>query len=138
MSRNERRRKQENARASSSTANTHRTLVSLPGIARDIERPITTFVDRISNDNRRLYREEVPVLPPSPVKRMKLARHVAASTSELSATTFTPATDHGLDGEHYQISHFNADDEEPFDAPSDAPRTAQPSKPIEPSVSTIP
>jgi hypothetical protein len=37
--------------------------------------PITTFVERASADNRRRYREEVVVDPPSPVKRDRAAQH---------------------------------------------------------------
>ncbi|KAJ7805540.1 hypothetical protein B0H13DRAFT_2387657 [Mycena leptocephala] len=108
MSRNDRWRRE--AQTTASNANAHRTRISLPGPSREVDRPITTFVDRVSNDNRRLYREEVPVLPPSPVKRQKLAQHVAASAA-LSTTTPAHTSDDSLSAERYQISGF---DDDPF------------------------
>lgn len=45
----------------------------MPGA--EVHRPLATFVDRSSNDWRRVYHETVPIEPPSPVKK---ARTVAS------------------------------------------------------------
>ncbi|KAJ7714051.1 hypothetical protein DFH07DRAFT_974574 [Mycena maculata] len=76
--------------------------------------PITTFVDRASQDLRRSYRDEVPVEPPSPIKRFAAQKQAGASLSaeEPSASNegnpadfgeFSPGQygmdmDNGLDG----------------------------------------
>jgi hypothetical protein len=51
---------------------THTATFSLAEITgNNIAAPITTFVERASTDNRRRYREEVPVEPASPIKRQR-------------------------------------------------------------------
>ncbi|KAF8215246.1 hypothetical protein K438DRAFT_1955238 [Mycena galopus ATCC 62051] len=50
--------------------------------------PITTFVDRVSLDQRRHYREEVAVAPPSPVKRACIE---AQAEAHEAATMAPPA-----------------------------------------------
>jgi hypothetical protein len=70
---------------------------------------ITTFVDRALSDNRRRYRDEVIVDPPSPLKRQRAERTHAASI-----TISSPAADNEafVGPSRYEMG-FDADDEEP-------------------------
>ncbi|KAJ7078749.1 hypothetical protein B0H15DRAFT_954431 [Mycena belliarum] len=45
-----------------------------------INAPVPLLVDRTSNDRRRVYREEIPVQPPSPMKRQRLAAAAEAAS----------------------------------------------------------
>ncbi|KAF8144424.1 hypothetical protein K438DRAFT_1992779 [Mycena galopus ATCC 62051] len=57
-------------KASVSTVNVHTATFSIADITGDnTKTPITTIVQRASDDNCRCYREEILVVPPSPVKR---------------------------------------------------------------------
>jgi hypothetical protein len=54
------------------------------------EEDITTFVDRVSDDRRRTYRTEVPVAPPSPIKKITRQR----LDDELKAQSSSDPTPH--------------------------------------------
>ncbi|KAJ7633330.1 hypothetical protein DFH06DRAFT_1140041 [Mycena polygramma] len=79
------------------------------------DRPINTFVDRASSDLRRVYRDVVPVEPPSPVKKARLA------TTNEGRTPMAPLTDlwEGLDqeGDRYDMFSQGLDEDGPFPAP---------------------
>ncbi|KAF8163892.1 hypothetical protein K438DRAFT_1775797 [Mycena galopus ATCC 62051] len=49
--------------------------------------PLQTFVDRTSGDNQRIYRNVIPIEPPSPIKqaRLNLASHPSQSQGPLPA-----------------------------------------------------
>jgi hypothetical protein len=82
------------------------------------EIPITTYVDRVSTDGRRRYRDEVLVEPPSPVKRQR------AGISQHDSPVPLPNVD--LDGlERYQMG-FDVDDQPPEIPNSTAIRAANP------------
>ncbi|KAJ7441783.1 hypothetical protein B0H11DRAFT_2251843 [Mycena galericulata] len=101
-----RRRTNSKPAASTSNSHSHSHRLTLEGPAEDA--PITTFVDRMSNDKRRVYREEFPVEPPSPVKR---ARIDAAAPPPC----FPPSgsCDDSLAFERYELPHDG--DPEPLD-----------------------
>jgi hypothetical protein len=89
-----------------------------------IDTPITTFVERASDDNRRSYREEVVVAPPSPVKRHRAGQtHTAPapSTQNVHAEASDAAT------ETYEMGFF-LDDDPPLPSVAEAtPRIVKPS-----------
>jgi hypothetical protein len=90
-----------------------------------IHRPITTFVDVPSKDGHRMYREVIPIEPPSPIMS---SRARSSRTSGLTDETPLPPpvwgdVDHR--GEHYVM--FGDEDErdcEPLRPPSPKPRQA--------------
>lgn len=86
---------------------------------------ITTFVQRASTDNRRSYREELAVEPPSPVKRAR-AGHVSPAPDPLLPSFVEPDNF----AERYEMG-FNLDPAPP------APDTGVPalSRVVKPSVS---
>ncbi|KAJ7807696.1 hypothetical protein B0H14DRAFT_3483063 [Mycena olivaceomarginata] len=59
-----------------------------------IDTPITTFVERASEDNRRSYRKEVVVTPPSPVKRHRAGQTHAAPAAPIH-NVYAKASDAG-------------------------------------------
>ncbi|KAJ7512294.1 hypothetical protein B0H11DRAFT_2214098 [Mycena galericulata] len=74
--------------------------------------PITTYVDRVSQDNRRGYRETVLVEPPSPVKRQRAS--AGSAFDNLSTTTSHPhSPDSPFDAPQCYEMGFDADDESP-------------------------
>ncbi|KAJ7024743.1 hypothetical protein C8F04DRAFT_968613 [Mycena alexandri] len=93
-----------------------------------IDAPIPTFVDRVSEDRRRVYRKEVPVEPPSPVKRNNAARLALVENADAEARR--RACDEPLPFELYRIG---GDDDTLDD--NGNPDTGVPTlKPIKPSV----
>ncbi|KAJ7808143.1 hypothetical protein B0H14DRAFT_3482659 [Mycena olivaceomarginata] len=71
-------------------------------------RPINTYVDRVSEDSRRIYREVVPIEPPSPVKNARVAEahqhlDVLSAPRKLGGTMTNPDTSQ----EHYEMFHDN-------------------------------
>ncbi|KAJ7231212.1 hypothetical protein C8J57DRAFT_1533823 [Mycena rebaudengoi] len=75
-----------------------------------IDETISTFVDRISDDHRRCYRQGVLVKPPSPVKRQRQADAEAARRHNISAT-FTLSPNTRLDARYQMETERDADDE---------------------------
>ncbi|KAJ7889382.1 hypothetical protein B0H14DRAFT_2561881 [Mycena olivaceomarginata] len=77
----------------------------------EVHRPITTFVDRTSEDRRRVYHDTVPIEPPSPVKK---ARMGAPPTLLLGTHWETGSSDlpYGNDDESYQM-HLDDNAEDP-------------------------
>ncbi|KAJ7791307.1 hypothetical protein B0H14DRAFT_3500651 [Mycena olivaceomarginata] len=73
----------------------------------EVHRPITTFVDRPSEDRRRVYHDIVPIEPPSPVKK---ARIVAPPAPLPHPHRETRSSDlpHGDEDKSYQM-HLNLD-----------------------------
>jgi hypothetical protein len=69
--------------------------------------PITTFVDRVSQDNHRRYHGEMVVEPPSPLKR---ARQGLQDPAAASGSNSIPADDLELDADCYEMG-FEGDDE---------------------------
>ncbi|KAJ7801206.1 hypothetical protein B0H14DRAFT_3489894 [Mycena olivaceomarginata] len=91
--------------------------------------PITTFVERASEDNRRVYREEVIIEPPSPVKRYRAGQvHLAPSTHNNNGLGQQPSD---ASAERYRMGFFLNDDAsmDPVPEPEPTPRQAQPSDP---------
>ncbi|KAJ7753698.1 hypothetical protein B0H14DRAFT_3512710 [Mycena olivaceomarginata] len=91
--------------------------------------PITTFVERASEDNRRVYREEVVVEPPSPVKRYRAGQvHPAPSIHNNNGPTQPPSD---ASAERYQMGFFLDDDAsmDPVPELEPTPRQAKPSDP---------
>jgi hypothetical protein len=92
--------------------------------------PITTFVERASQDNRRVYREEVVVEPPSPVKRYRAGQvHPAPSICNNHGATEPPSD---ASADRYQMGFFLDDDAsmdpmDPVPEPEPTPRQAKPS-----------
>ncbi|KAF7367916.1 CxC2 domain-containing protein [Mycena sanguinolenta] len=73
-----RRRGETTAGPAAVETHTHRfTVAEITGETENV--PITTYVDRVSDDNRRRYRQEFPVEQPSPVKRQRVAERNAAA-----------------------------------------------------------
>ncbi|KAJ7653714.1 hypothetical protein DFH06DRAFT_1270103 [Mycena polygramma] len=93
----------------------------------DASRPMQTFVDRPSQDLRRVYRQVVPIEPPSPVK---LGRIAAQGGNLSNAPGSGPSST--KDDERYDMFNDNqdigADNDDPFSAPP--PAGALPKKPI--------
>ncbi|KAJ7030837.1 hypothetical protein C8F04DRAFT_1186481 [Mycena alexandri] len=71
----------------------------------EIERSIQTFVDKTSADGRRVYREIVPIAPPSPIKtaRASSSRHTTGPSN------IRPTIEIGAD-ERYEMWHDPYDD----------------------------
>ncbi|KAJ7024560.1 hypothetical protein C8F04DRAFT_1270099 [Mycena alexandri] len=88
-----------------------------------INAPIPTFVNRVSQDNRRVYREEVPIEPPSPVKRQNAARQALLdSRAQLHTSEQT------LTFEHYRLDLGDSlDDKDGPDASDIGPKPIKPS-----------
>ncbi|KAJ7901050.1 hypothetical protein B0H14DRAFT_3422958 [Mycena olivaceomarginata] len=89
-----------------------------------IDTPITTFVERASEDNRRSYREEVIVAPPSPVKRHRAGQTHAAPTPSIQNVQASATA-----AETYEMGFF-LDDNAPLTSVAEpAPRIVKPSDP---------
>jgi hypothetical protein len=86
----------------------------------NIHRPITTFVDRPSEDGRRMYRDVVPIQPPSPVKNARIntdrrqSQPIAAPSPPFS---FSDASD-----DRYEMFHDGTADDPPVPSLPDIPR----------------
>jgi hypothetical protein len=86
---------------------------------------IPTFVDRVSNDLRRRYREELPVDPPSPIKRA----HVAANVDVADVVPDPPLPtipDDFTEPERYEMG-LDFNDEASRPSTPVAPRVIKPS-----------
>jgi hypothetical protein len=71
----------------------------------EVHRPLTTFVDRPSDDRRRVYHEAVPIEPPSPVKKACIAApHRVPQEAHSERVSFDP-----LDGEDEGFYQMNLD-----------------------------
>ncbi|KAJ7790263.1 hypothetical protein B0H14DRAFT_2626209 [Mycena olivaceomarginata] len=98
-----------------------------PGFARpditgdNTNTPITTFVERASQDNRRVYREELVIEPPSPVKQYR-AGQIHPTPSIRHEDGQTQPSD--ASGKQYQMGFFL--DDTPMD-PMPEPRQVKPS-----------
>jgi hypothetical protein len=108
--------------------NSHTASFSIAEITGDhTHTPITTFVERASEDNCRVYREEVVVEPPSPVKRYCTGQvHPAPSIHNNNGPTQPPSD---ASAERYQMGFF-LDDEASMDPVPElepTPRQAKPS-----------
>ncbi|KAK7053876.1 CxC2 domain-containing protein [Favolaschia claudopus] len=88
--------------------------------------PISSFVDRVSGDGRSIQREAIPLNPPSPLKRARLA---TSSTSSLPDAP--PAQTDQEDQDRYDMTQLNDDD---YDDPPIIPLPRIPNpKRLEPS-----
>ncbi|KAJ7197571.1 hypothetical protein GGX14DRAFT_574051 [Mycena pura] len=65
-----------------------------------VDAPINNFVDCVSADNRRVYREMAPLDPPSPLKR---ARREAPQCTSESHSTFVPEAEMDMAGDRYAM-----------------------------------
>ncbi|KAJ7022886.1 hypothetical protein C8F04DRAFT_1272079 [Mycena alexandri] len=79
----------------------HRVLMEPPGTSGDA--PITTYVDQMSQDHRRVHRAEVPLPPPSPVKRM-------VAQNQARADARRAACDETFSFEPYRLPFDNSGD----------------------------
>jgi hypothetical protein len=108
--------------------NSHTASFSIADITGDhTHTPITTFVERVSEDNCRIYREEVIIEPPSPVKRYRTGQvHLAPSTHNNNGLGQQPSD---ASAERYRMGFFLDDDAsmDPVSEPEPTPRQAQPS-----------
>ena len=105
---------------------THRfTIAEITGHTENV--PIITYVDRVSDDNRRRYHEEFPIEQLSPVKRQRVAERTGAvASASLRATTSTQ--DDLVGPSCYQMGLD--EDEDPFGpVPDTEPRKKQVVKP---------
>ncbi|KAJ7797560.1 hypothetical protein B0H14DRAFT_3493624 [Mycena olivaceomarginata] len=118
------RRKKRDPPAPSPSVHSHTATFSIADITGNhIDVPITTFVDCVSQDNRRRYREEVLIEPPSPVKRQR-----AAESHPHPAPLFPPL-DSVDESERYQLG-FDLPEELPVDdPPAPGPLPTKPSDP---------
>src|SRR4051812_47970781 len=84
--------------------NSHTASFSIADITGDnTNTPITTFVERASQDIHRVYREELVIEPPSPVKRYRAGQiHPAPSIRHEDGRT-QPSD---VSGERYQMGFF--------------------------------
>jgi hypothetical protein len=96
-----------------------------------IDETISTFVDRISDDHRRCYRQGVLVKPPSPVKRQRQADAEAARRHNISAT-FTLSPNTRLDARYQMETERDADDE--ADTVPHPPKRKREPRVVQPSV----
>jgi hypothetical protein len=89
--------------------------------------PITTFVKRASEENHRVYRKEVIIEPPSPVKRHRAGQvHLAPSIHNNNGPAQQPSD---ASPERYRMGFFLNDDVsmDPVPEPEPTPRQAKPS-----------
>jgi hypothetical protein len=90
-----------------------------------IHRPITTFVDVPSEDGRRMYREVIPIDPPSPIKS---SRACSSRTSGLTDETCLPSpvwsNVNRPDERYIMFGDDNEREYEPPRPPSPKPRKA--------------
>ncbi|KAJ7431264.1 hypothetical protein FB451DRAFT_1421731 [Mycena latifolia] len=88
--------------------------------------PVPNFVDRASNDRRRMYRDEHQIEPPSPLKRQRVAASTARSA--LAPLSFNQDSAQNLLDERYEL-HVDDDAEAPVFAIPKAPRVVKPGDP---------
>ncbi|KAJ7230743.1 hypothetical protein GGX14DRAFT_554223 [Mycena pura] len=80
-----------------------------------LEAPVQSFVERVSNDGRRVYSVNTPMAPPSPVKRARMADAAKATTtsstgevmpliSQLEDDRYELAVDFGQGGEESALA----------------------------------
>lgn len=88
----------------------------------DINRPIEAFVDRVSEDGRRMYREIRPIEPPSPI------RNARATTTQGAAPSGSASLNVTTNDDRYEMFNDNSND---YDPPSlELPSAARPKKAI--------
>ncbi|KAJ7821058.1 hypothetical protein B0H13DRAFT_1920967 [Mycena leptocephala] len=96
--------------------------------------PLQTFIDRASGDKRRIYRETMPLDPPSPVKRARRDAQLptASSSTESPSTSFAGVNNYiaNIDADLYEIPH---DGNDGWEGPPIPPRPTQPRLPPKPS-----
>ncbi|KAJ7811956.1 hypothetical protein B0H14DRAFT_2606144 [Mycena olivaceomarginata] len=92
--------------------------------------PITTFVERASHDNRRAYREELVIEPPSPVKQYR-AGQIHSAQSIQNAYGGIHASN--ASEERYQMG-FYLDDYTPMDPMPEPEPTQRQAKPSDPAL----
>ncbi|KAF7308965.1 CxC2 domain-containing protein [Mycena kentingensis (nom. inval.)] len=113
------RKRPENAQPVASTSQHHSFDLAtfLPPAA---DAPIITRVNRVSNDNRRVYTDTVSVAPPSPVKRLRAEAHRPAD-----APPYLPLVD---ESEQYGMDSFDEEDSDSRSAaaPPRSPATSGP------------
>ncbi|KAJ7691074.1 hypothetical protein B0H16DRAFT_1752377 [Mycena metata] len=93
-----------------------------------INAPIPTFVDRVSQDNRRVYRAEIAIEPPSPVKRQNAARQAL-----LDSQTRLAALEETFTFDRYSLDLGDSLDD--GGGPNISHSDPKPVKPVVPSVS---
>jgi hypothetical protein len=95
--------------------------------------PMQSFVDRVSEDGRRLHRESIPMAPISPLKRARVAR---GNPVQAASTGPSPASNERepWEAEHYSMDGLE-DDGDPGLLP--LPRVPDP-RCFKPSVSANP
>lgn len=74
--------------------------------------PMQSFVDRLSADGRRVYRENVPITPISPLKRARLGK-VAGATAPATVSAIPAST--GDEAECYPMDDPEFDNNVAFD-----------------------
>ncbi|KAJ7353487.1 hypothetical protein DFH08DRAFT_805034 [Mycena albidolilacea] len=89
------------------------------------EIPITTYVDRVSEDGHRRYRDEVVVEPPSPVKRQRAREALPHPAPHL------PPHDSFNESERYHLGFDLPEDWPLEDPPAPGPL---PTKPLDPAL----
>ncbi|KAJ7449737.1 hypothetical protein B0H11DRAFT_2247094 [Mycena galericulata] len=92
---------------------------------------ITTYVDRVSQDQRRRYREEVQVGLPSPIKRARLEAASAslAHDPEETHANFQPDDSEFVPPDRYEVDLGFEGDDEGAPRPPRVPREVKPSDP---------
>ncbi|KAJ7606921.1 hypothetical protein FB45DRAFT_1011540 [Roridomyces roridus] len=95
--------------------------------------PITTYLPRISEDNRRVYYDAFTIDPPSPVKRQRRDLQAAhASQGSQPAAAVPPPSFPDVDPGQYMMDCIPEDDDgqaEPAATRTNAPRVYKPSDP---------
>ncbi|KAK6968964.1 CxC2 domain-containing protein [Favolaschia claudopus] len=120
------RRRNESASASAASPSTLvfgvADLITAPESA-----PLSSFVDRPSSDGRSMHREAIPINPPSPLKRARLATPSTSSVRDAPSASETEKEDEG----RYDMTNLNDDD---YDDPpiTPLPRVPNPKR-LEPS-----
>ncbi|KAJ7758846.1 hypothetical protein DFH07DRAFT_867964 [Mycena maculata] len=76
---------------------------------------IPAYVDRASADNRRVYREEIPVAPPSPIKKLR---------AERDAANYAPPEEESFaSSEPFHFEYYEMQDAEGYGPPKDQDST---------------
>ncbi|KAJ7441787.1 hypothetical protein B0H11DRAFT_2251850 [Mycena galericulata] len=140
MARNKRKRTEPALPSTSSAVgSSHAHNFTLADLAAE-EESIPAFVHRVSEDQRRLYIEELPVEPPSPVKRLRLATRVERPVPE-DTSAFNPGD--GWTAHSFERYQLGVDDNGDYIPPQNLPEvdsqpgpTKQRVKPSDPSLSS--